>query len=364
MALNKKIDEKNSEVILLIETYVKGENLQPRLNSKTVNLTMYELAEFSNMQKIDRVATLFVLLDKKMVSSLFSKFSYEIAIELSFAINKIKNIKKQIATAILEEFYILTHNTKLIKVKGDIFLKELLEKTFDKNQIDNILKKINQRAKNEENIKYLANFDSAKLAEFLLSEHPQIIALILSHLPDVKSAKILSNFPKQLRADILIRIANIKTVSSKIVTNIFKLLENKLIDFEQNFLEIDGENKAIKILGFLEYKNSKELIDSIKMVDLNLALTLNDNMFCFEDIVKLNKNEILALIHKLNKDELATALKGSSDEIKQKFLITMDRKEQKKFYDKMLFLGAVKIKDINIAKSKIVKKVYELKDMN
>ena len=204
------------------------------------------------MQKIDRVATLFVLLDKTKVASLFSQLTYEIAVELSFAINKIRNIKKQIATAILEEFYILTHNAKLIKLKGDVFLKELLEKTFDKDKIDDILKKINQKMKKEENIKHLTNFNSKRLAKLLLKEHPQIIALILSHLPDIKSAEILFYLPKELRADILIRMANTKTVSSEILANIFKLLEDRVINLKQNFLELDGEKKAIKILGFLE----------------------------------------------------------------------------------------------------------------
>ncbi len=364
MALNKRVDEKNSEVVLLLETYISGDNnIKPRISSRSVNLTVYELDEFSKMNQIERVATLFLLLDNQKVSNLFSQLTYDMVIEISNAINQIQHIKKRVATAILEEFYIMTHHTKLLKLKGDKFLKDILEKTFDKDEIKEILAKIGLKIKKRENLKYLTNFDSQRLAKFLSTEHPQVIALILSHLPDSKSAKILSHLAYPIRVDILIRIANTKTISSEILTEIFNLLEDRLMKFEAKSLNIDGENRVTKILSFLKQRDSKELIKSIKRVDFNLATTLNSNIFCFEDIIKLTQNEILELLKVIDRRELAIALKGSSDEIKQRFLTSMEKKSQNNFYDEMLFLGAIKVKNINNAKTQIVKKIYNLYEL-
>ena len=187
--------------------------------------------------------------------------------------------------------------------------------------------------------------------------------MILSYLPDLKASKVISYFSKKQRVDIILRIANITRVSSEIVQDIFKLLENRLIEFESSSVKIEGREKVIKILGFLEQNNSKELIKEIKKVDFNLASTLNDRLFNFDDLIKLNSSEINELLKVIDKRDLAIALKGSIDEIKEKFLSVMDKKEQSKFYNEMLFLGAVKVKEINEAKKDIIKHIYKLHEL-
>ncbi len=360
-AINSISKKKRDEIILLLEEYLKERKSSYKIQKVKLNSTQKSI--LSRMERRERVAILFIFLDREIVTSLLSKLSFKFLIEVSASIYQIKSIQKPIVTAILEEFYVLFYSSKLIPIDGENHLREILEKTFTREEIKEILEKIKREIKREINLEHLKNIDSYNIANFLKYQHPQVRAVILVNLPESKSAKIISYFSNRERVDTIIRIANLRSLSNDIIVDIFKIVEEKLSREIRNLIKIEGFKKATKIISFIEENRAKSLLKEIKEIDFNLATSLNEEIFTFNDILKLNNREIKELLRVVDRRELAIALKGAVDEIKKRFILLMDKKEEESFYNMMFLLGSLKVKEIERAKRYIIKEIYRLSEL-
>ncbi len=360
-AINSISKKKRDEVVLLLEEYLKERKSNYKIQKVKLNSTQKSI--LSRMERRERVAILFISLDIEIVTYLLSKLSFKFLIEVSASIYQIKSIQKPIVTAILEEFYVLFYSSKLIPIDGESHLREILEKTFTREEIKEILEKIKREIKREINFEHLENIDCYNIANFLKYQHPQVRAVILVNLPESKSAKIISYFSNRERVDTIIRIANLRSLSNDIIVDIFKIVEEKLSREIRNLIKIEGFKKATKIISFIEENRAKSLLKEIKEIDFNLATSLNEEIFTFNDILKLNNQEIKELLKVVDRRELAIALKGAVDEIKKRFILLMDKKEEESFYNMMFLLGTLNVKEIERAKRYIIQEIYRLSEL-
>ncbi len=316
--------------------------------------------EYNELSMPEKVAILSIQLGEDITATLFSHMEIDTVTEISKYIATVKNVDKQVANAVLEEFYALLQSNQYMRSGGMEYAKEILYRTFGSEAAQKILDKLSKNMETTENFGYLAQIKPQQLADFIVNEHPQTIALILAHMDPNSAAETLSFFLDELRSEVTIRMANLGEISPSVVKRVSAVLENKLESLTSYKVEVGGPRAVAEILNRLGQKASKTTISFIEQADEQLASTIKDMMFTFEDIMKLDNTGIREILKVADKKDLMVALKGSGEDLKDKFMESMSQRAQEAFNEEMGFLGAVRVKDVEEAQRKIVEEVQKL----
>lgn len=327
------------------------------MNTKLTNEQQVIYDELSMDKKI---AILLTQLGDEATSRLFANLDVEMVTDLSSSIVQLENVDKPIATAVLEEFVALFQSNQYIVNGGFDYAKEILFKTFGADTAQSILNKLSKDLSEAKSFNFLSKVKPEQLADFIITEHPQTIALILAHMNPVAAAETLSFFEDDLRADVTIRMANLGDISPAMIKRVSAVLESKLESLTSYKVEVGGPRAVAEILNKLGQKATKSTMELIEKSDNDLANIIKDLMFTFEDINKLDAGAIRELLKVLDKNQLMIALKGSSGDLKEKFLENMSQRAAEAFEEEMGFLGATKVKDVEEAQRKIVEEVQKL----
>ncbi len=323
-------------------------------------LTKEQKEIFDELSMQQKIAIFLTQLGEDTTARIFANLDIDMITSLSANIATLKNVDKPIATAVLEEFLALLQSNQYIVSGGLEYAKEILFKTFGPETAQKILNRLSKELGEAKSFNFLTKVKPDQLADFIVSEHPQTIALILAHMSPVSAAETLSYFEDNLRADVTIRMANLGDISPAIIKRVSAVLESKLESLTSYKVEVGGPRAVAELLNKLGQKATKSTIELIEKMDSELANTIKDLMFTFEDIEKLDKNAIRELLKALDKNQLMVALKGAGDELKQKFLENMSTRAADAFTEEMQFMGPTKVKDIEEAQRKIVEEVQKL----
>ncbi len=324
------------------------------------NLTKEQQEFLESLNMRQKIAIFLTQLGEDTTARIFANLDIDLITNLSAEIARLQNVDKPVATAVLEEFLALMQSNNYIVSGGLEYAKEILFKTFGPETAQQILNRLSKELGEAKSFNFLAKVKPDQLADFIVSEHPQTIALILAHMSPVAAAETLSYFDDNLRADVTIRMANLGDISPAIIKRVSAVLESKLESLTSYKVEVGGPRAVAELLNKLGQKATKSTIELIEKTDAQLANTIKELMFTFEDISKLDKNAIRELLKALDKNQLMVALKGAGEELKQKFLENMSTRAAEAFVEEMQFMGPTKVKDVEEAQRKIVEEVQKL----
>ena len=326
----------------------------------TTELTNEQKAIYEALNMDKKIAILLTQLGDESTSRLFSNMDVELVTNLSADLVRLDNYDKPIATAVPEEFSALFQSNQYIVNGGLDYAKEILFKTFGTDTAQSILNKLSKDLSEAKSFNFLAKVKPEQLADFIVTEHPQTIALILAHMNPVAAAETLSFFEDDLRADVTIRMANLGDISPAIIKKVSAVLESKLESLTSYKVEVGGPRAVAEILNKLGQKATKSTMEIIEKSDNELANAIKELMFTFEDIDKLDATAIRELLKVLDNNQLMVALKGAGGDLKEKFLENMSQRAAEAFEEEMGFLGATKVKDVEEAQRKIIDEVQKL----
>ena len=315
---------------------------------------------YDDLSMPEKIAILLIQLGEDVTTLLFSHMEVDVITEISRYIATAKSMDKNVAAAVLEEFYALMQSNQYMRSGGLEYAKEILYRTFGPETAQKILDKLAKSMENSKSFGYLTKVKPQQLADFIMTEHPQTIALILAHMDSTSAAETLSFFNDELRSEVVVRMANLGDISPSIIKRVSTVLEGKLESLTSYKVEVGGPRAVAEVLNRLGQKASKATIEYIEDIDDKLATTIKELMFTFEDITTLNQAAIREILKNVDKKDLMVALKGSGDALKEKFLSSMSQRASEAFKEEMQFLGAVRVKDVEEAQRRIVEQVQAL----
>jgi flagellar motor switch protein FliG len=224
--------------------------------------------------------------------------------------------------------------------------------------LDRLLK---QMGHDTANFDALQKADPQQVAKFIHNEHPQTIALVLSHLNPSQAAGLLYSLPNELRADVALRMANLDQISPDIITKIASIIGQKLKSLGEMSRESYGGVRAVaEMFNRLDSSCSKEIIETIDSRDPALAETIRHLMFVFEDLLLIDQNGMKEILGRIDRKVLTVALKGTSDQLKEHFLEGMSTRGAEMLREDMEALGPVKIKEVEAAQQQIIAVVRQM----
>ncbi len=325
-----------------------------------MTLTPQQQAHFEEMSMAEKVAILLVQLGEDVTATVFSRMNVEAITEISKYIANNRSIEKTLGAAVLEEFYAIIQSNQYLNTGGLDYAREILYKALGPEEAKKVLERLSKSMQNIQNFAYLSKIKPQQLADFIMTEHPQTIALILAHMDASAAAETLYIFPDDLRAEVAMRMAKLGDISPSIIKRVSAVLESKLEALATYKVEVGGPRAVADVFNRLGAKASKATLTQIEQLDQELAASIKEMMFTFEDIVDLDGASVREILKAVDKNDLMLALKSSADELKEKFYSNMSQRAKDAFIEEMQFLGAVKVKEVESAQRKVVDVVQNL----
>ncbi|QQW76026.1 flagellar motor switch protein FliG [Helicobacter pylori] len=325
-------------------------------------LTPKQKAQLDELSMSEKIAILLIQVGEDTTGEILRHLDIDSITEISKQIVQLNGTDKQIGAAVLEEFFAIFQSNQYINTGGLEYARELLTRTLGSEEARKVMDKLTKSLQTQKNFAYLGKIKPQQLADFIINEHPQTIALILAHMEASNAAETLSYFPDEMKAEISIRMANLGEISPQVVKRVSTVLENKLESLTSYKIEVGGLRAVAEIFNRLGQKSAKTTLARIESVDNKLAGAIKEMMFTFEDIVKLDNFAIREILKVADKKDLSLALKTSTKDLTDKFLNNMSSRAAEQFVEEMQYLGAVKIKDVDVAQRKIIEIVQSLQE--
>lgn len=311
-----------------------------------------------------KAAMLLVILGEKTSAELVRHLSEDEVQTISKEIARSATITAQNADDILEEFYQMSVAREYVVKGGMDYARKMLIGAFGNEPARRILDRLAQTiGEDAATFDPLQKADPRQLAKFIQNEHPQTIALILSHLNTTQAAALLMSLPQESHADIATRMANLDRISPEIVSRIAAIIGRKIQELGEYSRESYGGIQAVaELFNRLDANSTKEILDRIEADDEALGKSIRHLMFVFEDIIKLDSNAIREILSRVDRKLLTIALKGTSEILRQHFIKVMSQRAADMLREDMDALGPVKIREVDEAQQQIIEVVRQLEN--
>lgn len=309
-----------------------------------------------------KAAILLISLDEETAAEIFKNLSPKEIEKLSVEIAELDSVRSRAINKINEEFYKLLRANEYIARGGLDFAQSVLQKAFGMNEAKELIEKI-KSATQVRGFSTLKKADSGQLVNFLIKEHPQTIALILSHLTPDQTAEVLAEFPEDLRADVAFRIATLGKISPQLLHEIEEVVDSLAEAVISEDMSKTGGTKALaEILNKANKMTERAILSHFEEFDPELATQVKSLMFVFEDLVLIEDRGIQKILKQVDKKDLSMALKAADDNVKEKIFSNMSERASQLLKEDLELLGPVRLKEVEDAQRRIIEVIKQLED--
>lgn len=320
------------------------------------------MAEKTSIPGKRKAAILLVLMGPENAANVLKNLDESDVEQLTIEIANLGNVKDDEKQEVLQEFKELSKAREMLLSGGIEYAKEMLIKAFGPERAMKVIERLvsNLQVKPFE---FMRLADPMQVVNFLQSEHPQTIALVLSFLEPPLAAKVLSALPEKIQAEVVKRIALLDRASPDVVREIEKNLEKKFSGLGvQTLSQVGGIDTAAEIINNIDRATEKSIMEKLGYESPELAEEIRRRLFVFEDLLKLDDRSVQLVLREVDTRDLAVALKGASEELKEKIFNNMSKRAAQLLKDELEFMGPVRIKDVEEAQQKIINVVRRLEE--
>jgi flagellar motor switch protein FliG len=314
------------------------------------------------LRGVQKAAALLATLGENTSADILKHLNEEEVQAVSQAVAQLPHMTSTVASTVLEEFDQMVTAQQYV-VKGGIdYAREMLHHAFGAEVANRLLERVkNLIATEAASLDVLQKADPQQLAKFIHSEHPQTIALILSHLSSTQAASLLISLPRELRTDVAVRMANLDQISPEIIEKIASVIEEKLKAIGEFSRESYGGVRAVaEMINRMDIGESRDILNSIEEEDGKLFETIRHLMFVFEDLMQLDLRDLKELVQRVDRKLLTIALKGTSDQLKNRLMSVMSQRSADMLREDIEVIGAVKIREVEAAQQSIIAIIREM----
>ncbi|MCG3180674.1 MAG: Flagellar motor switch protein FliG [Phycisphaerae bacterium] len=309
-----------------------------------------------------KAAILLLSMDQDSAALVMQRLDGEAIEDVSREIASIGHIESRDRTAVVREFYNLALAHNYMDEGGLQYARELLSKSLTKEQADEIVGQV-ERTINASPFAFLSKAEADNLLTFIQDEHPQTIALILSHLPSGKASEILVGLPAAKQIEVVKRIANMEQTNPEMIKEVERGLESRLSSMiHQTFEKTGGVETVAEVLNLADRATEKSILEALETEDPDLVESIRRLMFVFEDIMLVDDRGIQSVLKEIDNADLALALRTASEELKDKIFKNMSERATQLIKEDMQYMGPVRVSDVEAAQQKIVDVVRRLED--
>jgi flagellar motor switch protein FliG len=318
-------------------------------------------AQFQQRPALQKAAILLQFLGEEAAAKIMKNLPMNVVHKMAKTILTMRTPTVEEINSAIQEFFQIVHQSEGFLRTGEEFAQGMLHKAFEKETADRLWDVL-KSAEDHKTFEALSQMDPKVITEFTKAEHPQTIAMILAHLEPVVAGRVLSQLPEVTQTEVIMRLARLKKVSAPILKEISQILQTEVLDIGTSGEDIGGLQKAAIILNHTERTVETEILKNIREEDTELANGIQSLMFVFDDLLKLEDRAIQEILREVDIKLLARALRGASEEVREKIYNNMSERAVQVLEDEMEAMGPTRLSTVEAAQMEIIKITLELRD--
>jgi len=320
-----------------------------------MRVSRFENLDYDNLRGVDKAAILVNYLGKDAVKILFNKMDDADVRKILHLMSKFKVVPVSITKRVLEEYYELISESEDFIFSDQTSSKDSIIDALGEERARGIMGGLNISSGSTRSLESLEMVDAKSLSTFLVNEHPQTVAVILTHLEPEKKGDVLRRLPEALQAEVVLRMANLENVDPELITEIDKVLKNQLSSshtVEQAAL--GGVQPVAEMLNVMDKNTEQSIMSRLEEKDPLLAEEIRKLMFVFEDIAKIDDRGIQLLLKEVPNDRLLLALKNANEDIRNKIFKNISSRAAEMLREDLANMGPARLSDVESAQQEVV----------
>jgi flagellar motor switch protein FliG len=309
-----------------------------------------------------KAAVLLVALGPEKAAEVFKHLREDEIESLSLDMAKQGQIKPDVSAYVFEEIAALVQAYDSLATGGVDYARDVLERSLGSERAAEIIGRLSTVIEMRP-FEFLRRTPPDHIVAFLRGEAPQTIALVVANLHTTLAAQVLSHLPEDQQADIAIRIAKMGETPPDVVREVENVMRRKLENVVQHEYSAAGGVKSLAdILNYTDRPTERNVLDTISEQDSDLGEEVRRLLFVFEDIAKLDDRSIQMVLREVDQKDLALALRGVDDHVKDRLLTNMSERGAQMLQEEMEYQPPQKKRVVEEAQGRIVAVVRRLED--
>ncbi len=320
------------------------------------------IKDISELSRTQKVAVFVLAIGPRRAAELFKRLDEDEIARVTKEISSLGTVPQEVIEAVVSEFKTNLVQKKRVIRGGQSAAQKLLSTVLGEERAEKVLSQIKEDS-GESPFEFLKNTEPSQILNFIQNEHPQTIALILSYLDPEYAASILSSLPSELQIEVARRITTMDRTPPDIVRDIGATLESKISSlFSQGLATTGGVKTTAEILNHVDRATEKMILEAMEETEPELVDNVRKLMFVFEDVIHINDRGVQQILKEVDTKELAVALKGASEAVKEKIFKNMSKRAAEGIKEEMEFMGPVRLKTVEEAQQRIVAIIRRLEE--
>ncbi len=332
------------------------------LGNEPAELPDFVKAELQTMTSTERAAVLMLLMGETQAADIIKYMSPREVQALGSSMVGVVDLSQETVSAVLDDFVSTIKQQTNLGLGTTDYVESVLKRALGEDKASTVLGRILPSGSTK-GLEILRWMDPRAIADMIINEHPQVIAIILSVLEYDVAADVINFLPKDRRGEIMQRVAKLETVQPSAMEELERIMaEQFATNSSAQSSSFGGVKTAAKIMNFVKVDLETEIMKSLTDIDEDLTLAIQDNMFTFENLSMVDNRAIQVMMRNIDSDLLMVALKGASEETRDKFFDNMSQRAKAMFIDDMESKGPMRISDVEDAQKNIMRIARKLSD--
>jgi flagellar motor switch protein FliG len=309
-----------------------------------------------NLSGTRKAAILLVAVGEELAKEILRDLPEADVQRLTEELADLRGVSSEMSAEVLEEFWQLLETQQFMIHGGLDYASRLLIDTFGKERAEDLMQLVKRSQEaSQGNLAKLQRTDPQQLGKLLDAEHPQTIALVLAHLDPKKASQVLDNLSEDHKVLSVQRLAEMRQFSPEMAQKVAHILHRRLESVGDTARKSYSGFKAVAdLLNRLNAEEAKKILETIEEGQPELALSIRNLMFTFEDLVTVPPASIREIVSGVDKRQLALALRGAKDELRAQIFKSMSSRAVEMLKEDMEVLGPVRSREVAQAQQEIL----------
>lgn len=304
---------------------------------------------------IERSAILLLSLGEDEAAEVMRHLGPREVQKLGATMARLSHVSTQQAQTVLADFRSRLERQTSLGVGSDQYIRAMLTKALGADKAGTLIERIlhGGDASGLENLKWM---DARSIADLIKLEHPQVLAMILAYMEPEQAGEVIHHLPERLVSEAMMRLASLETVQPAAIRELNEILEEQLSGESQSLqvASLGGAKAAADVLNRLETSLSTTILDKIRETDDELAEKVQEKMFVFDDLIKLDDRSMQVLLREIPSEGFVVALKGANAALREKFFANMSKRAAEMMRDDLEAKGPVRVSEVESAQKGIL----------
>src|SRR5690349_17350288 len=312
---------------------------------------------------VERAAILLLTLGESEAAEILKHMGAKEVQRLGKTMAELSNVSKDEVRSVLGEFTAAVEIQTSLGVGSDEFIRRVLVNALGEEKAGSLMERISLGGQRK-GLDALKWMDARAIADLVRNEHPQIIAIILSYLDTDQSAEVLAALPQNVRSDLITRVATLDGVQPSALAELDDMMEKQFAAAggTGKSSSLGGLKAAAEIVNLMDSSVGTSIMSDIAKTDERLSSNIQDLMFVFADLMKVDDRGMQELLRQVPADKLLIALKGADEEFKAKVFKNMSQRAAEMLKSDLEAKGPVRLADVEGAQKEILIAARKLAD--